>query len=288
MYRSAALFVLILAVAVGGADPAPKGQRIYTTGHSFHVFVPGILTELAKSAGIADHKQVGTSSIGGSRVIQHWDVKDDKFKSKQMLKEGKVDVLTMSPIYLPDDGIDNFVALAVENNPNVRVTVQEFWLPFDVFDPNYQKSKPKKVDRNSRTVADMKKEHAEYFTMMDNAVKLLNEKHKKSAVFVVPVGQAAILLREKIIDGKAPGLKQQEDLFSDAIGHAKAPLMALAAYCHFAVIYKQSPVGLPMPTVMKNAKLGDDGEKLNALLQELAWEAVTSHPLSGVKAKAAP
>jgi hypothetical protein len=27
-----------------------------------------------------------------------------------------------------------------------------------------------------------------------------------------------------------------------------------------------------------------EAEKLNALLQKLAWDAVTSHPLSGVKA----
>ena len=57
----------------------------------------------------------------------------------------------------------------------------------------------------------------------------------------------------------------------------------LTAYCHFAVIYKRSPVGLPMPAVLKNAKNPNWDEKLNTLLQELAWEAVTAHPLSGVK-----
>ena len=35
--------------------------------------------------------------------------------------------------------------------------------------------------------------------------------------------------------------------------------------------------------VLKTAKLGDQEEKLNRLLQELAWDAVTHHPLSGVK-----
>ena len=61
---------------------------------------------------------------------------------------------------------------------------------------------------------------------------------------------------------------------------AKAPIVALNAYCHYAVVYKRSPVGLPMPSALKNAKAD---EKLNRLLQELAWEAVTKHPLSGVK-----
>ena len=60
---------------------------------------------MAKDAGIGDHVQVGLSSIGGSRVIQHWDVADDKFKSKASLEAGKVDVLTLAPIFLPDEGI---------------------------------------------------------------------------------------------------------------------------------------------------------------------------------------
>jgi hypothetical protein len=54
-----------------------KGQRVFTCGHSFHVFVPRILADMANKAGIKDHKIVGLSSIGGSRVIQHWNVPDE-------------------------------------------------------------------------------------------------------------------------------------------------------------------------------------------------------------------
>ena len=116
----------------------------------------------------------------------------------------------------------------------------------------------------------------------------LNKQVGRQAVYVVPVGQAVIALREKIITGQAPGLKTQEDLFTDPLGHVKGHVMALNAYCHFGVIYRKSPVGLPVPAVLKTAKLGDDESKLNALLQELAWNAVTNHPLSGVKAEAKP
>ena len=109
----------------------------------------------------------------------------------------------------------------------------------------------------------------------------------KPVVFVVPVGQAVLGLREKIIAGQAPGLKTQDDLFTDAIGHARPPLQALAAYCHFAVIYRRSPVGLPLPAALEKAKV-PEAEKLNRLLQELAWEAVRQHPLSGVEAAGRP
>ena len=87
----------------------------------------------------------------------------------------------------------------------------------------------------------------------------------------------------------------------------------LDAYCHFAVIYHRSPVGLPMPKVLAGMKVvGLDGkekspscrgaaatpavvpatpipegqgksarrdkEKLNRLLQEIAWDTVESPP----------
>ena len=288
-----ALCIALVTLALGAATPRaaeepqapPKGLRVFSAGHSFHVFVPGILGGMAKDAGIKDHKQIGVSSIGGSRTIQHWYQPDDKNKTKAALKDGKVDVLTLSPIFHPDEGIDNFVKFGLEHNPDLRVLVQAFWLPYDVYDRDYQKKRPAAVDRNARTLDEMKKVHAPYFASVDDQVKALNKKHGKTAVFVVPVGQAAILLRGKIIDGKAPGLQSQEALFTDAIGHATAPLQALTAYCHYAVIYKRSPVGLPVPAVLKNAKKPEWDEKLNTLLQELAWEAVTAHSLSGVTAK---
>lgn len=263
--------------------PITQGQKIFSCGHSFHVFVPQVLADLAKAVEIKGHEQIGLSRIGGSRVIQHWEVADDKFNSKEALKSGKVDVLTLSPIHLPDEGIENFTRLALEHNPNVRITVQEFWLPFDTYDVTFPKRSPKTVDHNAPTGEQLWKLHEPYFASMDEHVSALNKKFGKQSVYVVPVGQAVIALREKIIAGEAPGLKTQEDLFTDPIGHVKAPIMALNGYCHYAVIYRSTPVGLPVPAVLKTGKFGEDEEKLNALLQELAWDAVTRHPLSGVK-----
>ena len=280
------------AVALAVDEPAksadkdvPKGQRVYSIGHSFHVFMPAILAEIAKSAGIADHQQVGLSSIGGSYVKQHWDVPDDKFKSKATLESGNLDVLTIAPLFLPDEGIENFVRLASEKCPQIRVLVQEFWLPFDV-NVNFRNGQPPAPDR---TVFDPKKlqaEHDQYFQGIDELVKSLNEKYQgKPPVFVVPVGQAVLALRQKIAAGAAPGLAKQTDLFTDSIGHARPPLAVLVAYCYFAEIYGRSPVGLPVPPALKTVVDEETTIKLNHLLQEIAWTAVTAHPLSGVKAK---
>jgi hypothetical protein len=258
-----------------------KGQRIFYTGHSFHYFVPPILADIAKKADVKEHTQVGLSAIGGSRVYQHWNVAEEKNKAKQSLKDGKVDVFTMSPIYLPDDGIENFVKLGIAGNPKIRIFVQENWLPWDHYDVKFKRPAPK-IDHNAPTADSLKKLHEPYFKSIDDHVKALNKKHETKAVRVAPVGQAVIALRVKIIDGAAPGLKTQNDLFTDEIGHAKAPLAALAAYVYYSLIYERSPVGLPVPQVLSKAP---EAEKLNRLLQEIAWQAVTEHPLSGVKAK---
>lgn len=174
-----ALFALALATlpARPADEPAPpKGLRVFSAGHSFHVFMPAILADAAKGAGIKDHKHLGTSSIGGSRTVQHWDQPDEKNKTKAALKDGTVDVLTLSPVYHPDAGVDNFVKLALEHNPNVRVTVQASWLPYDVYDPDYQRKRPEKVDRDARTVEELKKLHPKYSAAQDEQVGAINKR----------------------------------------------------------------------------------------------------------------
>src|SRR5690606_4350613 len=51
--------------SAGAKAAAVQGQRVFTAGHSFHVFMPKTLAEVAASAGIEDHRQLGVQSIGG-------------------------------------------------------------------------------------------------------------------------------------------------------------------------------------------------------------------------------
>ena len=49
------------------------------------------------------------------------------------------------------------------------------------------------------------------------------------------------------------------------------------------MIYRRSPVGLPVPAALR--RWGNpECDGLNRLLQELAWEAVVRRPLGGVSA----
>ena len=280
------LLILTLASLGLSQDTAtpPAGQRVFIAGHSFHMPIVQPLGQIAKSAGIKDHVLAGTQSIGGSTVTQHWEKPDAMNAAKKALRAGKVDVLTLSPhLKIPDEGIDHFVELLLEHNPKGRVTVQASWLPYS--DQLGALLGYKDDDRDQTDLAKLRKATEFVLGKLRADVKSINdrcaEKQKRAVVFVVPTGDALLRLRERIAKGTVPGITKQSSLFSDAMGHTNAPVGVLNAYCHFAVIYGRSPVGLPAPASLTG--LGDNTAKANRVLQECAWEAVTKEPMSGVK-----
>ncbi|MFO1436922.1 MAG: hypothetical protein U1F81_01295 [Verrucomicrobiaceae bacterium] len=279
-----ACLVLVNAHAADDMPSISTGLRVATCGHSFHVFTYKQVEQIAASAGLK-HQLAGISSIGGSTVQKHWDVPEDKSAVKQVLKAGGADVLTLSPIWLPDDAIEQFVKLGIEHNPALRITVQEYWMPNDEYEPVYPLQTKKKVDHNATDLTKLRDATQRYAKDIEDYVKGINQRLGKDAVLIVPVGMAAVTLREKIVKGEAPGLKQQGELFRDNWGHAQLPLQLLSSYCHFAVIYRKSPVGLPVPLAFRTLKdmSEDDKAKLNTLLQQIAWDTVSAHPMSGIK-----
>jgi hypothetical protein len=125
--------------------------------------------------------------------------------------------------------------------------------------------------------------HSRWLQRLETQVRGLNESLGRTSVFIVPVSDAVFALRERLAAGKAPGLERQTDLFRDALGHPNPPLAVLVTYCHFATIYRRTPVGLAVPDAIKARSQADE---LNTLLQQLAWDAVTHHPMSGVTVQA--
>ena len=262
------------------ARPIDRGLRVFTCGHSFHAFVADMLVDVAKATGIAGHEVVGTSMIGGSRAIQHWDVPEEQNEAKAALRAGGVDVLTLSCMTQPDEGIRCFAKLAAKHSPSVRVTLQELWLPEDrfPFDPaNRTRESVEQFDGS--TMDHLRSQHEAYFGVMEDYVTSVNAEIGREVVSIVPDAQATLALRESVIAGTVPGLARQSDLFTDAWGHPGPPLRLLAAYCHFSVIYRRRVMGPPPPGVLDSSPAW--GDALNGLLQRLAWDAVTQHPMSG-------
>lgn len=109
-----------------------------------------------------------------------------------MLKTGKVDVLTLSPIWLPDDAIEQFVKLGSEHNPALRITVQEFWMPSDEYNPVDPLNTKKKVDHNATAIAQLRDATMRYAKDIEDHVQGINQRLGKQSVFIVPVGMAVV------------------------------------------------------------------------------------------------
>ena len=124
----------------------PKGLRVFYASHSLMWYVPKPLSEMAEAAGIKGHKLVGLQSLGASKTVQHWNLADDKNEAKKALKTGEVDVFVMSPISFPDEGIENFVKLGLEHNPNMRFVVQLSWGGGDIDNQDFPKGAFDNVD----------------------------------------------------------------------------------------------------------------------------------------------
>jgi hypothetical protein len=264
----------------------PAGLRIFTAGHSLHWYVPDILTELTTAYGIQNHQQVGVQSIGVSRTLQHWEMNGGANQARQALEKGTIDILTLSPIQLPDEGIDNFIKLGLEHNPKMKFTVQLSWGGPDIDNQDFNFSAlSMKVDRE-KTPEQLDTINEKNIKAGEEQAKKINEQYGRQVVFLVPTSAAHVTLRKMVYNKEIPGLTKQAELFADTIGHPTPPVQALNAYLHFAVIYGCSPVGLPIPGVLKNAGKPEwNNDKFNRTLQEIAWNAVVNYPPSGVKSK---
>ncbi|MEI8064201.1 MAG: hypothetical protein WCH84_09080 [Verrucomicrobiota bacterium] len=261
------------------------GVRMFVAGHSFHQGIIPWIEKIARNAGITNQVLVGKLFVGGSRTIRVWETSATQSDVRTALQAGQVDVLTLSPHrLLPDPGVDKFVDFGLAGNSNLRVTVQQSWIPYDKdigsgIDPDPEKKSP--IAWDAMTGAKLLAIHQPYFRELEEQVRVVNVRCGKPVVFLVPTGHALIILREKVRLGLAPGIKTQAELFRDRMGHPGTALTLLNAYCHFAVIYRRTPVGLAVPGLLPDIP-PSDSEPLNRLLQGIAWGIVTTNPLSGV------
>ncbi|QIF02847.1 hypothetical protein [Roseimicrobium sp. ORNL1] len=259
-----------------------KGESVFYASHSLMWYVPEPLRELAAAAGIQGHELVGLQKIGASRTLQHWELPEGENQAKHALEAGKVGAFVMSPIQFPDEGVENFVKLGLKQNPDVRFIVQLSWGGGDTDNQDFPKGSRNNGHREKNPVQ-LKKLYERNISAGERQADEINRKygHGKRIMTLVPTAQALVTLRTKIYQKQMPGLNSQSELFVDA-AHPSPPLEALNAYLHFAVLYGRSPVGLPMVSVLKKANRADWDEKLNRMLQEIAWQTAVNYPYTGL------
>lgn len=271
------LCAVVLVLPLAAAEAAP--ERVFICAHSFMTFIAKLLPPMAQAGGVG-FTLAGHQMVGGSQVIQHWNLPGDK--ARPALQAGLVDTLILSPtVQLPDAGIDNYVRLGCAAQPQLRILVQASWPAFDdggsssVVEFQLHARGFRNEQRNLATAASLQAmldwQRQVWCRKLQEQIASLNQELGREAVRIVPVNEAVFALRQRILQGSAPGLTKQTDLFKDPIGHPTAPLTVLVAYCHYAALFGRSPEGLPVPAALEQLPRAAE---LNPLLQVLAWEAV--------------
>jgi hypothetical protein len=223
--------------------------------------VPWGVADLVKAAEIQGHKEVRAAKPNDFSLIE----------------AGEVDVYAhgvhwwMEVPWGGDAAAEKIVGMGLKANPNFRAYYHAAWLVGDG-----RKDIKTTADYNDSKLADVQAALDKTRKGVEAIVDKLNEKFGKRVVCLVPVGDATLKLRAMVLEGKYPGVTKQSDLWNDAMPHPGVHVMALSGYCHFAAIYRTSPVGL------KISRFKELTDEQHAILQRIAWETVSNYPHAGV------
>ena len=99
-----------------------------------------------------------------------------------------------------------------------------------------------------------------------------------SRTFLVPVGNVMYALNQQMKAGQIAGYTNIYQIYADNI-HLNDVGAYLTACTYFAVLYGETPVGLPVPS-----QYGSINATLAAQIQATVWSVVQAEPLSGVAA----
>jgi len=240
------------------AKSPPTGLRVMFNGNSWFGFVPGGVADQVKAASIQGHKEV----------------KATKPNDFSLIEAGEIDVYAHGAHWWtePIRDAENLLVPGLKANPNFRVYYHAAWLVGD----GRAKQIKTKDDYNESNLADLQAALDKTRKSVEARVDELNKKFGQPVVFLVPVGDATVKLRALVLEGKYPGVTKQSDLWNDAMPHVGVHVMALSSYCHFAAIYRTSPIGL------KISRFKELTDEQHAILQKIAWETVSKYPYAGV------
>jgi len=269
---------------------APEGPlAVYHIGHSLvNRDMPAMLAQLAGDG----HRY--ESQLGWGATLQsHWgDTPVNGFEqenahprfrpSREAVDSGDYDAIVLTEMveirdalryFEPARYLAQFAQAARAGRPDARIYLYETWHPLT--DPE---------GWLERLDADLPR----YWEAGILRPALL-QGPEGQRIHLIPAGQAlAALVREVESRGGVGNVKTRRDLFSDDI-HLNDLGNYFIALVHYAVLYGDSPEGLPFTLLRGDGTpaLAPDPETAR-LMQDVAWRVVRASPLTGVAAATTP
>ena len=274
------------------ADPLPAPSAPMSVYHLGHSLVgrdmPAMLTQLA-GAGHRYDMQLGW----GTPLKDHWTGEINGFDQEnahdryrdaaEALASGEYDAFVFTEMVELKAAIDYFdswdyanrwTVRAREGRDDIRVYLYETWHEIDI-----EEGWLNRLDLDLGRYWERE--------IIDRAMAA-EDPHRP--IHVIPGGQVfARFVRALQERGGVDGLMGEADLFSKDENGVQDPIhfndigAYLVALTHYAVLYHQSPVGLPHELVKADGTPATaPGPEAARLMQETVWEVVTGYPRTGV------
>ena len=257
----------------------PTTLRMWHVGNSWSVPFPFEMVGLDRP--FVHH----THNFG--RQGKNWVEESLETDKKNVLMKGDFDVVYLGfvQLSLPIEALDQLTTLALKYKPDCRIYLQHAWATSDRI----------WALRDDDDLAAIQVEWDKRRKMMEDKVDEINKQHGKQVVFIIPLADAVMKMRQMVAAGKLPGVTKQSQLFWDnnetknRDDHAAHQTVVLAMYCAHAAIYRKSPEGLKVsspdgfywgPKAERGKVPVNDAQ--HAILQKLAWETVSKYPYAGI------
>ena len=278
-------------VVVSFDPPADGALRIVGTGHSF--MAPGYRTlpVIAKAAGMTQplYTHTGGGMTGSTRY--KWEQENGIFgfdgkpvpKLLASIANADWDAMMWGP-YFNDrpEYYSCWIEFCRRFHPDMKFFLSDAWPQL------YQLEETPKSEAffTEEIFERMGRERTAGYS---EVVATLRESHTQQ-IYIMPTSDAMVLAAKHYLRGELPGIeginkiigKKERSLWRDQLGHLGPGFERLEGYVFYATIYGRSP-----ELIEGDIDFGDKGDfpsrDLDRLFRKIAWQAVTGHPLSGVK-----
>jgi hypothetical protein len=276
------------ANALAKSDPLMfekgNGLRILMTGHSW--VAPGrkTLPDIAKAAGFDGHHQRTHTSGGASGSANSiWLTEFGKFKGKPIMPillpaiaTGQWDVMTWGAFYGDTPrNYSQWIEVCLKYNPGMVFYIQDGW---PTYNPSLKDSSPEEALKAIDAMQTRLQED-----MMKGLYDSLNVMYP-GKVHIIPAGAAVVEMLHHYYSGELQGfdcisehLGGKKGVYRDG-GHLSSTsgMEYLVGYIYYGMLYRKSP------TLISGYHPATIDPKLDQLMREASWKAITLSPFSGI------
>ena len=271
--------------------PTDGSLRVIGTGHSFMAPAYRTLPDITRAGGFkqaALFTHTGGGVTGSARY--KWEQENGIYqfdgnprpKLLASLANAEWDVMTWGPFYHDRTAYyECWIDFALKTNPKMKFYLMNGWPQIGQLG---ERPTPEQ-GLSAETIARM----GEAKIKSNGAIiEALNRKYP-GKVYVLPTCEAMVLAAKAFHEGKLPGVegihklveKKERSLWRDQIGHLGPGFERLEGYVFYATLYGRSPEKIEGDAGLKAG--GYPSEELDRVFRKIAWQAVISSPLSGVK-----